>query len=227
MEPNFTQYYKTANRQQLEKEAMEYLVTDTLQKRLTGPYKSKQFTAMDMESHAPAKFVPSMFYTFMYNSPTDENVKTIQFKDRVPLIFCTSYDNGYVTGINFNLIPCSARPFILDKIIYTNINFYENDIINAIPEHNFVINDVLAKALINPEDCKAFIYILENETGLGIHNCFRTYKEEYIMNVRLIEYDMWKYIPFLTFKDAVRGLPLAKLQQELVSDAASDWYWDS
>ena len=30
---------------------------------------------------------------------------------------------------------------------------------------------------------------------------------------------MWKYIPFLTFKDAVRGVPLAKLQQDLVNDS--------
>ena len=75
MEANFVEFYKTANKKQLEQEAMEYLVTDTLQKRLTGPYKSKQFTAMDMESYAPADFVPSMFYTFMYNSPVDENVK--------------------------------------------------------------------------------------------------------------------------------------------------------
>ena len=39
MEANFVEFYKTANKKQLEQEAMEYLVTDTLQKRLKGTYK--------------------------------------------------------------------------------------------------------------------------------------------------------------------------------------------
>ena len=50
MEPNFAEFYRTVtNRKQLEQEALDYLVTDTLQKRLIGPTKSKQLTAMDME----------------------------------------------------------------------------------------------------------------------------------------------------------------------------------
>ena len=219
MEANFVEFYKTANKKQLEQEAMEYLVTDTLQKRLTGPYKSKQFTAMDMESYAPADFVPSMFYTFMYNSPVDENVKNVQFKDRVPLIFCMSYENGYVTGLNFNLIPCDARAAILDRLILTNPNFYENEIIDAIPNHKFAINMTLANSVVNPKYREALLYIFDTYTGLKISNCYRTYKEEFILNPRLIEYDMWKYIPFLTFKDAVRGIPLTLLQQELVNDS--------
>lgn len=222
MEANFVEFYKAANRRQLETEAMEYLVTDTLQKRLTGPHKSKQFTAMDMESYAPADFVPSMFYTFMYNSPIDENVHNVQFKDRVPLIFCMSYENGYVTGLNFNLIPCDARAAILDKLILTNPGFYEKDIIDAISNHKFAINMTLANTVINPKQREALLFILDNYTGLKISNCYRTYREEFILNPRLVEYDMWKYIPFLTFKDAVRGLPLAELQAKLVNDSITE-----
>ena len=33
---------------------------------------------------------------------------------------------------------------------------------------------------------------------------------------------MWKYIPFLTFNDAVRGIPLALLQQDLVNDSIAN-----
>lgn len=218
MEPKFAEFYRTANRKQYEQDAIEYLVTDTLQKRLTGPYKSKQLTAMDMESYAPAQFVPSMFYTFMYNSPNNDSVNNIQFKDRVPLIFCMANDGKYITGLNFNLIPCDARAALLDKIILTNPYFYENDIIDAIPNHKFVINDYLAKTLINPSYREAILIGFDTYTGLKISNCCRMYKIEYILNPRLIEYDMWKYIPFLTFKDAVRGMPLAKLQQDLVND---------
>ena len=155
----------------------------------------------------------------MYNSPVDENVKNVQFKDRVPLIFCMSYENGYVTGLNFNLIPCDVRAAILDRLILTNPNFYENEIIDAIPNHKFAINMTLANSVVNPKYREALLSIFDTYTGLKISNCYRTYKEEFILNPRLIEYDMWKYIPFLTFKDAVRGIPLAMLQQELVNDS--------
>ena len=220
MEPNFAEFYRTVtNRKQLEQEALEYLVTDTLQKRLSGPTKSKQLTAMDMESYAPADFVPSMFYTFMYNSPTNERVNNIQFKDRVPLIFCTSYENGYITGLNFNLIPCNARAVIIDRLILTNPTFYETEIIDAISNHKFAVNTILANSVINPTQRNALLFILDTYTGLKISNCFRIYKEDFVINPRLIEYDMWKYIPFLTFRDAVRGVPLAKLQQDLVNDS--------
>ena len=219
MEAKFVEYYRTANRRQLEQEAMEYLVTDTLQKRLTGPNKSKQFTAMDMESYAPAVFIPSMFYTFMYDSPIDELSGGLQFKDRVPLILCMTYEGGYITGLNFNLIPCDARPLILDLIVSSNKDFYKNDIIEAIPNHNFAVNTVFANSLINPAARKEILSIFDRETGLKISNCFRTYKEQFVINPRLIEYDMWKYIPFLTFKDAVRGVPLAALQQALVNES--------
>jgi hypothetical protein len=32
----------------------------------------------------------------------------------------------------------------------------------------------------------------------------------------MIEYDQWHYIPFLSFKDSVRGASLAALQAELI-----------
>jgi len=219
---NFVEFYKTCDKAQLEKEALEYLVTDTLQKRLTGPNKSKQFTAMNMEQYAPATFVPSMFYTFMYNSPVDEVVNKFQFKDRVPLILCATYENGYLTGINFNLIPCDARSLVIDSIISSNPGFYENDIIDAIPKHKFAVNTFLANTLINPAARNDFFYYLDAVTGLKISNCYRVYKEEFILNPRLIEYDTWKYIPFLTFKDAVRGVQLGKLQTELVNNSITN-----
>ena len=222
MTSNFVEFYNAANKSQLEREAMEYLVTDTLQKNLKGIHKSKQLTAMNMESFAPAVFVPTMFYTFMYNSPTDDDIKGFVFKDRVPLILCLEYKDGYVSGINFNLIPCDIRAGIIDKIININKSFYEDDIENAIADHKFVINKILANLLSQAKGFSYFLYSLDAYTGLKISNCFRIYKEEYVVNPRLIEYDMWKYIPFLTFKDAIRGASLAKLQEDLVNDSIAN-----
>ena len=222
MEANFVEFYKTTNRKNAEELALDYLVTDTLQKKLRGPNKSKQFTAMDMESYAPDDFIPTMFYTFMYSSPTDENEVNIQFKDRVPLILCTSHENRYITGINFNLIPCDSRAYLLDLIVSSNPDFYKQTIINAIPEHKFVINELFARTLIDPAKRKQLFDLFDNLTGLKISRCYRTYRKEFITNVRLIEYDMWKYIPFLAFKDAVRGVPLATLQAKLVNDSIAE-----
>ena len=80
----------------------------------------------------------------------------------------------------------------------------------------------LANSVINPKYREALLFIFDTYTGLKISNCYRTYKEEFILNPRLIEYDMWKYIPFLTFNDAVRGIPLALLQQDLVNDSIAN-----
>ena len=36
------------------------------------------------------------------------------------------------------------------------------------------------------------------------------------MNVRLIEYDEWIYIPYLSFKDSIRGSNLANIQRDVI-----------
>ena len=63
----YDDYRNNADKRALEKLAFEYLVTDTLDKNLKGPSKSKQVTGMDMESLAKTIY-PTMVYTFKYNS---------------------------------------------------------------------------------------------------------------------------------------------------------------
>lgn len=211
----FSKLYKSGDKKGYENQAFEFLVGDLLDRKLTGPTKSKQFSAMDMETTAPDSFVPSMFYTFMYTSPTLESVGKLEFKDRVPLILCTSNENNYVTGLNFNMIPSNIRAEILDLIVSSNTDFYENKIYSST---NFIINKTFANSLINPDTRKEIFNIFDRVTGIKVSNSFRVYDKSYIQNVRLIEYDTWKYIPFLSFRDAVRGIELSKLQVEMAAE---------
>lgn len=210
----FSNLYKGGDRKGYENQALEYLVGDLLDRKLTGVTKSKQLSAMDMESSAPDIFVPSMFYTFMYTSPNSENAGKFEFKDRVPLILCTSNESGYVTGLNFNMIPSNIRAVILDMIVDSNKDFYENKIYSS---GNFIVNQAFANSLINETSRTEILNIFNRGTGIKVSNSFRVYDKSYIMNPRLIEYDTWKYIPFLNFKDAVRGVELGKLQVEMIS----------
>lgn len=210
----FSQLYKTGDKKGYESQAIEFLVGDLLDRKLKGPTKSKQLSAMDMESSAPDIFIPSMFYTFMYTSPTIETAGKFKFKDRIPLILCTSNDGKYVTGLNFNMIPSNIRATILDMIVESNKSFYENKIYST---DSFIINNTFANSLIDENSRTEIFNIFNRKTGIKVSNSFRVYDMAYIMNPRMIEYDTWKYIPFLNFRDAIRGVELGKLQIEMAS----------
>lgn len=213
----FSDLYKSGSKTDYERSAFNVFISDYLKDKRRGPTKSKEFTAMDMETTSPADFVPSMFYTFMYDSPTDDTAGTVNFKDAVPLILCATNEGGNISGINFNLIPCDARAGLLDLIIESNTKFYSDKIFST-PE--FIINTTFANSLIDPKSRTEILRIFDNTTGLKISNCYRVYNKKYIKNSRLIEYDVWKYIPFLVFKDAVRGASLAEVQANLVNISA-------
>ena len=67
----------------------------------------------------------------------------------------------------------------------------------------------------------AFLSFMKAKTGVDLSKCVRTYNRSNIVNVRLIEYDEWGYIPYLSFKDSVRGANLANIQRDVImgSDA--------
>ena len=176
-----------------EKLAMQYLVTDLLDSKLKGADKSRELSALDMESQLPTQFVPSMIYTFMYNGDNCDNV---------PLMLCFAIGPTYIDGLNFNLIPNNARAAILD-------------VISSTYKYN-QINNNIGRVFTQPNGIKQFLNVIENQIGLNVTPAFRRYDLKKVINPRLIEYDMWKYIPFLSFKDAVRGSELINKQKEMV-----------
>ena len=70
-----------------------------------------------------------------------------------------------------------------------------------------------------PDNGKGFIGLLDSKLNISISSAYRTYKASDVKNVRLLEYDEWKYIPFLVFKDAIRGASLAKVQKEMIDNS--------
>lgn len=207
----FLELYKSADKRQMQDLAFEYLVVDTLDKVLTGPTKSKQITAMDMESQIKG-FVPSMFYTFAYATELYDEFGNYKFKDVVPLLLCTNFDNEYVYGLNFNFLPGGHRALILDFIRDSFKSFYEENLSRAVASGSFVVNEQLAKILFDDNLRLQFFDIAKSKYELDLNAIYRRYLLKNIVNIRMIEYDVWKYIPFLNFGDSIRGAELGKVQ---------------
>lgn len=209
------EYTRTVNKDAVSKSAFDYLITDLLQKKLVGNDKIRTLTGVDMERGSPTNFVPSMIYVMMYhNNKSDGIVQGKNFYDVVPLILCLSCDLKYVTGINFNFVPNEIRAKILDLISSDGI---VDNIVNS-DSNDFKINQKLGTRLMSGNVTELISYLKET-TGVDISMCIRKYDRKNIINSRLIEYDMWMYIPFLNFNDAVRGVNLVNVQVDMIKSS--------
>ena len=208
----YSEYKSNNDKRSLEKLAFEYLVTDTLDKVLTGPNKSKQVTGLDMETSL-RRFYPTLIYTFMYNSEHVDKEGNYEFRDYVPVIFCTNMDNEYLYGINFNLLPNDVRGRLLDVISQTNSEFYTYGIYNE----GLQLSNTLIKNLVDEESRKRLFKVFDDMCGVPVSKAYRRYKFSSIMNPRLIEYDVWSYIPYLVFTDSIRGANLAVIQKSMIT----------
>lgn len=207
----YDDYRNNADKRALEKLAFEYLVTDTLDKNLKGPSKSKQVTGMDMESLAKTIY-PTMVYTFKYNSEHIDKEGKYEFRDYVPVIFCMNIDKDYIYGINFNLLPNDVRGRLLDVIAKSNPRFYSYGIYNE----GLQLSDALMANLIDENKRKDLLRVFDGLCGVPVSKAYRRYKKEFIENPRLIEYDVWSYIPYLVFTDSIRGANLAVIQKSMI-----------
>ena len=212
----FAEIYKDSRLQSMSAQATQSLVQMLLVDNIRGQDKLQEITAMDMESTFNKTVYPSMMYTFLYDSPDVEQINNRTFKDHIPVILCMSFDGNYITGLNFNLIPNDIRADILDIIYNAFTSFYKDKLSNAVTSGTAVLNEQFASILINERSRTDFLHILNAKLGMDVSNAYRTYSIKYIKNIRLIEYDNWKYIPFLSFTDSVRGAGLASLQKEMV-----------
>lgn len=207
----YDDYRNNADKRSLEKLAFEYLVTDTLDKNLKGPSKSKQVTGMDMESLTKTIY-PTMVYTFKYNSEHLDKEGKYEFRDYVPVIFCMNIDKDYIYGINFNLLPNDVRGRLLDVIAKSNPRFYSYGIYNE----GLQLSDALMANLIDENKRKELLRVFDGLCGVPVSKAYRRYKKEFIENPRLIEYDVWSYIPYLVFTDSIRGANLAVIQKSMI-----------
>ena len=211
----YLETYMKSNKSQMEKEAFDFLVTDLLSKNLRGNDKQRTLTAHNMEDMLKNQFVPSMFYLIMYaKSDRQESIGNNEFYDVCPLIFCTGSNGKYITGINFNFIPNDIRARVMDIVTDSQQKFYDK--IETMNVTDVRVNTPLGSLLISENGASAFISFIKAKIGVDLSNCLRTYNISNIANVRLIEYDEWKYIPYLSFKDSVRGANLANIQRDVI-----------
>ena len=215
MANKYLDLYKSSERSKLEKQAFDVLVTDLMVKNLTGAEKSQELTAQNMEQKMTSNFVPTMFYIFMYVKQDPETFMNLPFYDACPLIFCTSVDVKSVTGINFNLIPNNVRASFLDVLSNDYQEFYKN--MDETSPDAMVLNQNLGTLITSEKGLSTLLQYFKAKSGFDLTSCVRKYNRSNIQKTRMIEYDQWSYIPFLTFSDSVRGTSLAILQSEFIS----------
>lgn len=214
----FKELFKDEFNAKSSKQAYEYLITNTLDKKLKSPDKLVEITGMDFESTYNKDMLPSMIYTFKYKAKNENTIGKVKFSDAIPLILCFTNENGYVTGINFNYIPNSTRADLLDIIYKAYKDFYENKLSDALKKGVAIVNNEFASFLIKEETRNKFLNLLTKKLSFDVSKTYRKYEKSKIKDARLIEFDMWKYIPFLTFKDAIRGASLSDLQKQIISN---------
>ena len=207
----FVDLYKEGG-SKYEKLSFEYLVNDLLRDNLSGNDKQREVTGLNMEQDSPTNFVPSMFYIFAYFNGEKNIMGDESFYDMVPLILCTSVDQKTITGINFNFVPNDVRAAFMDIITDSYSQFYDHDMF----DDGFRVNEKFGGKLIDQKNLTVILTLLKEKLGVDLNKCIRTYNRKRILKSRMIEMDMWKYIPFLSFKDAVRGINLAKVQLSLI-----------
>ena len=211
----YLETYMKSNKGQMEKEAFDFLVTDLLAKNLRGNDKQRTLTAHNMEDMLKNQFVPSMFYLIMYaKSDKPETIGHNDFYDVCPLIFCTGVNDKFITGINFNFIPNDIRARVMDLITESQQKFYDEMETTNIKDVR--ANTPLGSLLISENGVSSFLSFIKTKTGVDLSKCTRTYNRSIIVNVRLIEYDEWEYIPYLSFKESVRGANLANIQRDVI-----------
>ena len=212
---NYLESYMKSNKGQMEKEAFDFLITDLLARNLRGDDKQRTLTAHNMEELLKNQFVPSMFYLIMYaKSDKPEVIGKNEFYDVCPLIMCLSANDKSITGLNFNFIPNDVRARIMDLIVESNPKFYQE--METTNVNSIKANNPLGSILISDKGVAAFLLFIKSKTGIDVSQCVRTYNRSNIVNVRLIEYDEWSYIPYLSFKDSIRGANLANVQKDVI-----------
>jgi hypothetical protein len=217
----FDYYKENKAKASVIKEAEQYLLKDTLSTPLMGEKKIKELDGMDMESKLVGRIIPSMIYTFIYDTTKEKQVEgDIVFGDNFPIVLCCNIKNTtrvindkkvngiVITGINLNFLPNEQRAVVLDSIYKTFLSFYEN-----VYKDVFSNKESINKALSTFVADKNFVKNIQTISKIDVSKCVRSYDISFAKNIRLIEYNLWKYIPLYDAKRTVTGISIQNLQK--------------
>ena len=154
--------------------------------------------------------IPGLIYTFKYFAKVDETINIVingadnKFVDFVPLVFCVNIFNGAFSGINLNALPGTIRLKFLESY-YKYYKGFFSDITERVENNELVIN----KAFINfvkTGNGQTMIRTFSSNNKANFNYGYRRYRYENIEKLRMLEYNEWKYIPFLNPKEAFRKM---------------------
>ena len=219
-------FYKFGNgKPELQRNAFNYLAKDLLDKNLTGENKIMELDGMDMESKLGGSFFPGMIYSFKYKSDKKFDIEYSNlFNDIFPILLCSGISaksfvvnneiktNIFLQGYNLNYLTNKERCIFLDFIQTQYKSFYEEQVYIATAMNSCIVNSELTKLIM---DNNSFANIIKASTGIKINNYFRLYNLLLIDNARLIEYNLWKYIPLLDVKRTVNGMSINDIRKLL------------
>ena len=180
-----------------------------------------------METALGSNIYPGMIYTFLYKAKKSvEDGDNINLGDNAPILFCTGYKhvnkiiNGQIIpqlviqGINLNFLKPVEKLAVLEFIVNSYRSFYESDVYNAMLNNSIALNtDLITNLIFNS---KEFLKLIQQNTGINLLNCFRSYIISNVNNIRLIEYNLWQYIPFCSIVRSIKNLSLEQ-QAKLIS----------
>jgi hypothetical protein len=162
--------------------------------------------------------VPGFIYTFIYK-PSSEDIKIImagkkpvKYTDHVPIVFCTNIQKGMFNGINLNVLPWQERLKFL-QMYYDSYKDFFADIERMTENNRLAINKKFIKE-VTSDNGKEIVATWNKAASANFSYGYRKYFMEKVVNIRMIEYVSWSYIPFLDPDNAVRGATIKRLHEE-------------
>jgi len=212
---------KDMSRSEYETMAYKTIITDLMVSNVKGIKRAVDLTYWSDEDEFAryGSFIPGNFYAFLYDGG-----KVVQgnqeYHDRVPVMLALGVGEDkkshreYVYGLNFNLLPGLTRAVILKEIHDIDASFFDVEIYKDHTKGRHVFSKTVLKSL-QPDGGVKFIKYISKKFNVN-KDCFafRRYYIDNISRYRLIDVWQWKYIPFLEYKEGIRGAEIKKLQSE-------------
>lgn len=167
---------------------------------------SRKPGSFDSDKTDDVKFVPGSVYIFNYSSESKTELKSeetgrkISFSDGLPVVLVTEVSGDKVVGFNLNLSRSEFKCMLLNAIFNLQgkmdtsgeLDDRVRRAVTKLGDRQF-LNTVLAVGVAkDPEYRKAAVEILLKT--------IRNYSVKNMMNIKLLEPSMWRYIPFLNLQ---------------------------
>ena len=208
-----------------EKLAYKTIISDLLVNNVKGIKRAVDLEYWsDEDSFASYdSFIPGNFYVFLYESKEAVQQGNLKYHDRVPVMLTLGVgqeqktQKKYVYGLNFNLLPGATRAVILQEIHDIDSKFFDEEIYKSHTRGEHVFSKAVLRSL-QPDGGVKFIKYLAERYNINKNSfAFRRYYLDKIKRYRMIDVWQWKFLPFLEYREGVRGAEIKKIQAENAS----------